>query len=426
MAIPSSYTTYWNTFWTQYNSVLSIARNLAIQSTSGYYEADVAIDSLQYFMANDLYIYDIRLEGYVQTFVERLQTAINQVWGQMYNTFLDWRTQIKNVFDSYLEASFNALDNAVDTVVAYIDSQVNSLSSTLANATTNLYTYVDNEIDQVYVDINDIIAQVYVDMGATAGVSKSYVDNMINSVSQLATVLSDQAKQYAAGLVDNVYTFYDGEIDQVYTDLNAIVSDIYVDMQDLQGVSRGYVDAQIDTLDANLTNAIDTLEGLTNAQFASISLEIDGMGESLRNDMQLAINTVNARIASDISQVNSQFAGVYAAMTNQYNTITDEVDSKITTLTEQINTAMIDLNVALTTDIDKVKSDIGEQISVISEFALYAYNFSTYGVELPEIGLLNMVNRNQAQFSRFKDAYKLLLAMILEKPKPQAPGGLGQ
>lgn len=391
MSIPASYTNYWNTFWSNYNSLLSIIRGLHLEAWSGLNYYDEQIDSLQYIMANDLYIYDLRLQGYLTTFVDRLQGFTRAAWGELSQTLLVWIDNFKGVFDTYLETSFSYLDAAVDLINSYYQQQIDGLNTGLANTAHNLYLYIDAEIDQVYVDLNSIVAEVY------------------TAISQAQTA----AEEYASDLVDNVYTYYDNEIDELYSYINGQVAELTGQIQEGQGVSKSYVDNLVDTARADLTAAIDTLEGLVGVQLASIYNDLQAMSASINQDLDLGLTTVNNRISAEILTVNGSIQSVADQVAAQYQRVTDEREAAIDGLREEVGVNMLAMATDLALQIQHVQDDFEAQMAVTSDLSLYALLYSQGGLDRPEIGLLQMINKDDAQFNRYRSYWRLLLARVL-------------
>jgi len=69
----------------------------------------------------------------------------------------------------------------------------------------------------------------------------------------------------------------------------------------------------------------------------------------------------------------------------------------------------------LSGDLAEVQADFEAQMAVTTALASFTYQFSAFGLELPEIGILNMLLRTPEQFNRFKEYLLLFLARILAR-----------
>lgn len=316
-------------------------------------------------------------------------------------------------------------------------------------------------IEEVYYDLEDIINWIYGDLrgriDSIQGVSKSYVDGQVSSLrsytnsevdrleayisnlgsafdSELQSAL-DQAADYTDTVAYGVELWVQGKLGELYNAVNGalsilrgdfkaadqaiyqvidqVVDAIYTDLEALAISAGDYINDQVADVKAELEGEIATVEQLAGAQIEALSQDFDSFRDETAQQIDLLSTSLQNQISEKITLVNASITELHDQVTASIKQVSDEVDARISETTEQLRAEMVTLAETLGANIRDVQADFEAQMALLSDFSLYAYNYSRQGFDLPELGLFNLILRSDDAFESVKGYLKLLLARIL-------------
>lgn len=316
-----------------------------------------------------------------------------------------------------------------------IFDDINSNYNKVKSLSDSIYTPYKSDIDQhwreadyysrragdwIYTDWQYFNSAIYSYARNIVWLLDHFVDEMFLTTASVESSLQTIFNTYMARVVRDVINSVQYVETEMYQEIDFVVDIVNASISDLENYLNSEVDAlhdEIDLLSIDVISWIDAavanLADVLNIRIDEVNTNLTARIDFLETWTQLMVQAVydyvdflNAEMLAYVNEANSTLYFYIDARVK-------ELDNYITTVQNSLNDRItIEVN-ALTDEIEAVEISLTDKINELIDTTTWNFTFFDLFTFTPELSLLRVLLRSDAEFERYKPYWQALFAKVL-------------
>lgn len=321
-----------------------------------------------------------------------------------------------------LQQIFNNINVNYDGV----KSIANSIYTPYKLAIDSHYAYLQKFVDDAdYYVGHNLIETVQLIGYATRRVIwllEDFIDEMFLTAGSIESNIQTIFNYYMAWAITNIQTAVRFVQTEMYNEVDFLADNVNAAIFDLQDYLDSEVNAmhaEIDLLsidvitwiDAAVANLADTLMGRIEEVNTNLTARVDFLEDWTAKMVQALYDYVDIRNTEMLAYINDTNSTLYFYINNRVK----ELDSYITSVQNGLNNRITyEVNI-LTSKIAATEISLTDKINELIDTTGWNFTFFDLFTFKPELSLLRVLLRPEAEFKRYKPYWQALFARILEE-----------
>jgi len=344
--------------------------------------------------------------------------------------------------------TLNELFVKINTQVAAVDSIIGALTDPVRQ-------YIDQRLNQA-IYYSDYIARQNLQHGVDLDRSQTAaIKYLIISYGMLVKEYDDKISDIRSGIDTAFTTYYDSitrkiqmAIGQTWNEIQESETYVLGQIAAVQNVILNKVNADLTELDTKLTGMIDAVRTELDAKDDSLLGKILDAAAEVYDYVTAQVSAMMTTVSSWLDELWDYVGSIMTWLTNKFNEfyvqivdwVTETlsaIGARITRVKRKLTDLIVDYYERAKTLVNNAKawlvSEIGrlgdtlrgllnaaiaEVKGLLDDLALltdWRFTFFNLSLSFPELGFLQVLNRDNETFNRFKPYWQALFARVMEE-----------
>ena len=317
------------------------------------------------------------------------RTTIDQyydlAWAN-YQEMLNWHTSSYNNLDKYTGLTIRYLLYSYDKLVKEYDDTISEIRLGVDKAFTDYYDQITYKLEYaIGLTWNEIQeSETYV-LGQIAAVQDVILNTVNADLAELDTKLT--------GMIDAVRLEFEEQDDSLLTKILDAAAEVY-----------DYVTSQVSAMLTTVSTWLDELWDYVGSIMTWLGDKFNEFYIQITDWVSESISAVYARLSTEVTSLMGHIEDYYNRAESLVSTAKAWLVSEINRLGDTLR-GLLDAAIVEVTD-------LLDNLALLTDWRFTFFNLS---LSFPELSFLQVLNRDEETFNRFKPYWQALFARVMEE-----------